>query len=301
MAEIKEIKLQEIHDLLVTVSRNAAQIILSANPTTLASGTKKNSADLVTETDQAVEKMLTKTLKSAYPSFEFIGEETYKPGMKLTDAPTFIVDPIDGTTNFVHGFPSVCISLGFALNKCPTVGVVHNPFTNTLYTAIKGRGAYLYQGTQPPQKLPLRPHPEPFTNLSTCLIATEWGSDRSGSNYDLKTRVFNQLAAAKDHPKYKGSMVHSIRSLGSAALNICGVAAGYLDLYWEGGCWAWDVCAGWVILEEAGGLMVDGNPGGWEPEVEGRTYLAVRKGEGQRGLVEEFWGVVGDGRLVYEG
>lgn len=95
-------------------------------------------------------------------------------------------------------------------------------------------------------------------------------------------------------------MVHSIRSLGSAALNLCAVAAGFQDLYWEGGCWAWDVCAGWVILTEAGGMMVDGNPGNWEPEVEGRTYLAVRKGEGQKKIVEEFWSVIGDEKMIYE-
>lgn len=90
-------------------------------------------------------------------------------------------------------------------------------------------------------------------------------------------------------------MVHSARALGSAALNLCGVASGELDLYWEGGCWAWDVCAGWVILGEAGGMVVDGNSGVWEQRgvsVDHRRYLAVRGGEGQRGVVEEFWGMV---------
>lgn len=99
-------------------------------------------------------------------------------------------------------------------------------------------------------------------------------------------------------------MVHSLRSMGSAALNLAAVAAGSVDVYWEGGCWAWDVVAGWCILVEAGGIMVGGNPGVWRPEVDDRVYLAVRgvgDGEGQKECVEKFWEVVGEGnKLVYE-
>ena len=116
-------------------------------------------------------------------------------------------------------------------------------------------------------------------------------------NWDVKTRTFAKLGAPKE---VGGSMVHSLRSLGSAALNMCGVAAGTMDVYWEAGCWAWDVAAAWVILKEAGGLVVDGNPGGWQPEVDGRSYLAVRAApSGQREIVEELWGQV-VGRFEYE-
>lgn len=172
-----------------------------------------------------------------------MGEETYKPGDKLSDAPTFIVDPIDGTTNFFHGFPYVCVSLGFAIKRKPVVGVVYNPFTRQLYTAIKGKGAFL---TDPyhdePVQLPLKT-PEPLQDLSHCLVAVEWGSDREGNDYKVKADTFRKLAASKD---VGGAMVHSLRSLGSAELNLCAVASGSLDVYWESGCWAWDVCAGWV-------------------------------------------------------
>ena len=92
-------------------------------------------------------------------------------------------------------------------------------------------------------------------------------------------------------------MVHGIRSFGSAALNLCAVAEGSIDIYFESGCWAWDVCAGWVILKEAGGIMVDANPGNWEPRVDDRRYLALRKGAG-KDCVEEFWSCV-EGRLSY--
>jgi myo-inositol-1(or 4)-monophosphatase len=218
-----------------------------------------------------------------------MGEETYKPGDTLTASPTFIVDPIDGTTNFVHAYPYVSISLGFAVDRIPTVGVVYNPFTKTMYSAIKGQGAFL-NGATP---LPLKQSPEPLDDLSNCLVAVEWGSDRSGNDLAVKSKTFTKLCASKEEG---GAMVHSLRSLGSAALNLCAVAAGQLDVYWEAGCWAWDVCAGWVILSEAGGIMADANPGNWNPRIEERRYLAVRKGEGQKGLVEQFWAVV-EGRF----
>jgi myo-inositol-1(or 4)-monophosphatase len=213
-----------------------------------------------------------------------MGEETYKPGDTLTDAPTFVCDPIDGTTNFVHRYPYVSISMGLAVGRKPTVGVVYNPFTQTLYSAIKGHGAFLNETT----RLPLS-EPTPLETLNTCLVAVEWGSDRSGNDFVVKSETFKKLAATKEEG---GAMVHGLRSFGSAALNLCGVASGGLDVYWEAGCWAWDVCAGWVILEEAGGIMVDANPGNWEPRVDERRYMAVRGGEGQKAIVEEFWGQV---------
>lgn len=280
-----DLNLQEIHDFLVEVAKKAGEMITSAKPSTQTSGEKKNSADLVTETDQAVEKMVSTTLKDKYPDFSFMGEETYKPGDKLTPNPTFIVDPIDGTTNFVHGYPYVSISLGLAVNLVPTVGVVYNPFTATLYSAIKGKGAFLNHCTP----LPLRSPPEPLHDLSTAVVCVEWGSERAGNDYQVKSETFKKLCAKKEDG---GAMVHGLRSFGSAALNLCGVASGSLDVYWEAGCWPWDVCAGWVVLTEAGGIMVDGNPGEWQPRVDQRRYLAVRKGEGQKGVVEEFWGFV---------
>ncbi|KAI0387697.1 inositol monophosphatase [Hypomontagnella monticulosa] len=301
-----DLNLQEIHDKLVSVAHEAGRMILSANPTDIATGTKLNSADIVTETDKAVEALVSSRLSEAYPSFAFVGEETYKPGMQVTTTPTFIVDPIDGTTNFVHGFPNACISLGFAVDRIATVGVVYNPYQDLLYSAIRGQGAYQTQGAVwgleggkgRKNKLPLSKNPQPLTGLDTTLIAIEWGSSRDGVNYEVKTDVFKKLCASKETG---GAMVHSLRSLGSAALNLCAVAAGQLDVYWEGGCWAWDVCAGWTILAEAGGIMASGNPGVWEPKIDERKYLAVRGApSGQKEIVEEFWKVIGDGRMEYE-
>lgn len=148
-----------------------------------------------------------------------------------------------------------------------------------------------------PQKLPLAKTPRPLTTLGEALVAIEYGSMRDGSNFDIKMETFRKLAASRE---LGGSMVQSLRSLGSAALNLAAVAAGQMDMYWEGGCWAWDVCAGWCILEEAGGKMVSGNAGNWDPEVDSRVYLAVRGAPaGQKEIVEEFWQVLGDKKMEY--
>ncbi|KAJ5454238.1 Inositol monophosphatase 2 [Penicillium daleae] len=286
--------LKEIHDFLVSLAFKAGDIITNALPDNSGTGSKKNSADLVTEYDRAVENMISTSLKEKYPDYEFHGEETYDPTSPITDAPTFVVDPIDGTVNFVHSFPYACVSLGFAIARVPTVGVVYNPFTKTLWSAIKGQGAFRNQETP----LPLKgENVEPLSGLPNALVAIEWGSDRSGPNWETKVRTFEKLGQSKEDG---GAMVRSFRSLGSAALNTCAVAEGTMDLYWEGGCWAWDVCAAWVILTEAGGMMVDGNPGGWETSLDGRKYLAVRGAPeaGQKELVVEFWSYI-QGRLEY--
>ncbi|MCJ1472531.1 hypothetical protein MMC13_001180 [Lambiella insularis] len=298
--------LQAIHDLLVETAMKAGAMITSARPSTRTTDTKKNSSDLVTETDQAVETMVSTTLKTHYPDYSFLGEETYQPGMRLTPAPTFVCDPIDGTTNFVHAYPYVSISLAFVHHLRPLVGVVFNPFTAQIYHGIRGRGSFLTSSTLPgehPQKmqqLPLRSPPEPLTGLDQALVAVEWGNEREGNNWEVKRRTFAALAGAKEGG---GAMVHSLRSLGSAALNLCAVAAGGLDAYWEGGCWAWDVAAGWVVLTEAGGMIVGASKGEWEPKVDDRRYLAVRGTEGggaeQKAFVEAFWGCV-KGTLEYE-
>ncbi|KAJ5241929.1 uncharacterized protein N7469_000256 [Penicillium citrinum] len=284
--------LNEIHDTLVDLAYKAGDIINNALPEINDPGSKKNSADLVTQYDRAVENMISTSLKEKYPDYAFHGEETYTPESPLTNKPTFIIDPIDGTVNFIHNFPHACVSLGFAIDRIPMVGVVYNPSSNIIYTAIKGQGAYKNK-----VRLPLKQHqPEPLQGLSNALVSIEWGSDRAGKNWETKVKTFEKLGSSKENG---GAMVRSFRSLGSAALNICAVAEGTMDVYWEGGCWEWDVCAGWVILTEAGGIIVDGNPGGWETKLDGRKYLAVWGApSGQKEIVEEFWSYI-QGTLEY--
>ncbi|PVI01553.1 putative inositol monophosphatase QutG [Periconia macrospinosa] len=241
MATPATLDLQAVHDLLVDVAKQAGKTILAANP--LVHGT------------------------------------TSKTNCKLGNAPVFVCDPIDGTVNFVHGFPWVCTSLALVISGDPVVGVIYNPFQKTLYSAIKGRGNFLDLTTP----LPLRRNPEALSTLQQALVACEWGAGRTGNNFDVKHRTFTSLARAIEDG---GAMVHSIRSTGSAALNFAMVACGVLDLYWEGAA-------------ETGGIVVDTNRGNWHVGLDGRRYMAVRGApSGQKKLVEEFWSHVA-GQLDY--
>ncbi|KAH0837882.1 hypothetical protein J3R83DRAFT_6110 [Lanmaoa asiatica] len=243
-----------------------------------------------------------------------IGEESYASGVRaaLTDDPTFCVDPIDGTTNFVHGFPFCCISLGLIYQKRAVLGVVYNPFLDHLYTAIEGQGSYLTRGSGQPMKLPLAA-PKPLPSLSKALIDVEWGSDRATPVIELKCDAYLRLVADPAAVE-RGRMAHSLRTTGSGALNLCLVAQGAIDVCWEIGCWPWDVCAAIVIIQEAGGSVTSrsllasehlhADPFTLTPEVlMGREFLVIRAistaqdetgGEAQLRLAKEFYETVGD-------
>lgn len=293
---LAQIDLDDIQQLFVDIAHEAGEMMIAADPSVDTSLTKKNSSDRVTATDRAIESMVQLRLRIRYPNFDFLGEETFKEGQKLGDEPTFIVDPIDGTLNFIHGFPNTGISLAFAINKKTVVGVVYNPFRRELFSAIKGRGAYLTRElAQSRVALPVKQTPDALTGLNGALVALEWGSERTGPNWELRTSVNKKLLSSKDDG---GAMVHSVRSSGSAALDFCYVAAGWFDAFWEGGCWVWDVAAGWLIVEEAGGMVVGANPDQWNPTLEGRSYFAIRgasKTEGQEQVAEELWDLM-DGK-----
>ncbi|KAK8236676.1 hypothetical protein HDK77DRAFT_513098 [Phyllosticta capitalensis] len=289
---------KSICSILIQIAYRAGDMIVAADPSVDDSDTKNNSSDRVTATDKAVEAMIYESLKAAFPSFDFLGEETFKEGQKLTDAPTFVVDPVDGTLNFIHGFPNVAISLALTVARKPVVGVIYNPFRRDLFTAVKGKGAHLTRFDGRKTALPIKKTPAPLTSLNDCLVAVEWGNQRNGPNWDLRTSVHKKLLSSKDEG---GAMVHSIRSNGSAALDFCYVAAGWFDAFWEAGVWIWDVCAGCIILQEAGGLLASANPGDWAPELEGRCYFAVRGApeDGQKKIVEEVWGLMDGKTFTY--
>jgi myo-inositol-1(or 4)-monophosphatase len=295
-----------IRNQLITIARTASRMIMDADPSVNSSDEKKNSSDRVTATDRAVENMVQTTLATLYPTLPFLGEETTKESQKLTDEPTFVCDPIDGTLNFIHGFPNTAVSLALTIGRKPVVGVVLNPFRGELFTAVKHQGAFLMRADGETLRLPIAGVPGPLPNLNACLVGLEWGSQRSGLNWHLRLHMTQALLSSPSHVPPSGSavpnaMVHSIRSSGSTALDFCYVAAGTLDVFWEGGCWIWDVCAGWIILEEAGGIVASANPGNWDPELEGRLYLAVRgaKRYEQEGVVREMWKLMGDQRFRF--
>jgi fructose-1,6-bisphosphatase/inositol monophosphatase family enzyme len=151
----------------------------------------------------------------------------------------------------------------------------------------------------PKYKLPLTPIPPPMSSLKKRLIAIEWGNERKGPNWALRTDVHNKLLTDEEED---GKMILSCRSSGSAALDFCYVAAGMFDAFWEGGVWCWDVAAGWLMVKEAGGIVASANPGDWHPTLEGRCYFPVRaaKREEQKAVVQELWAVMGDRKFVYK-
>ncbi|KZT02238.1 uncharacterized protein LAESUDRAFT_730424 [Laetiporus sulphureus 93-53] len=310
--ELSATDLQPILQFTISLARSAGEIILQGSQAILSSGNvdeKKNSVDLVTEYDVKVEELVKRELGEKYPNFKFIGEESYAAGARppLTDEATFCVDPIDGTTNFVHGFPHVCISIGLIYKKTPVLGVIYNPFLDQLYTGVKGQGSYLVHSKHAPVKLPIA-KPRPLPSLSQALIGVEWGSDRSEDVIRAKGDSFKRLAGNPAEGVKGGQMAHSLRSLGSAALNFSMVAQGGLDIYWEIGCWPWDICAGSVIAQEAG-CFVAGSPSApldnqvTETVLAGRKYTVIRaigdteaeKGvDTQKRLIKEFYQTVED-------
>lgn len=292
--------LANISNLLHNIAKHAGATMLSAEHDFLvAAATKNNTSDLVTKYDSEIEAMVEHHTKDAYPYFDFLGEETFKAGQKLTDHPTFVCDPIDGTLNFSKGVPNCAISLALTINKKAVIGVVYNPFRGDLYSAIKNQGSFLTKvATGLTLKLPLQLVPPPMPSLRSCLVAIEWGNQRKGPNWALRLDVHKKLLTDKEEG---GAFCKSVRSNGSAALDFCYVAQGMLDCFWEGGVWIWDVCAGWIILEEAGGIVASANSGDWDPTLEGRVYFAVRaaKREEQKGVVKELWDIMGDRKFVY--
>jgi len=201
---------------------------------------KTSFADFVTETDIAVEKLLTEAICGKYKSHKFIGEESTSEHekVKFTDEPVWIIDPIDGTTNFVHAFPNCAISIGLYINKQAQIGVVYNPILDLLYSAIRGQGAYLNGRTIKSSGI---------KELSRAQIITEFGNSRDPVAMDTTLGNMRRII----------EKAHSIRCTGSAAMNLCSVASGGGDVYFEMGVHIWDMAAGALIASEAGCVLMD--------------------------------------------
>uniref|UniRef100_A0A6Q2ZCF7 Inositol-1-monophosphatase n=1 Tax=Esox lucius TaxID=8010 RepID=A0A6Q2ZCF7_ESOLU len=237
---------QDAMDHAVSLARTAGTLVREAVQNDMKVMLKSSSVDLVTKTDQKVEKLILESVKEKFPTHSFIGEESVAAGepCKLSDSPTWIVDPVDGTTNFVHGYPFVAVSIGFAVNKKLEFGVVYSCIEDKMYTARRGKGAFC-------NGQPLQVSDQKEINQS--IIATEFGSDR---HVEVVDKIFSSMRNILCLP------VHGIRGVGSAAINMCLVASGCVEAYYEMGIHCWDIAAGVVIVEEAGGVLmdVDGGP-----------------------------------------
>ena len=216
--------------------------------------TKFNMHDVVTVADKESERYIIGEIKRTYPEHAILGEES---GMHAGDSEyCWVIDPLDGTNNYSQGLPVFCVSIGLQYRGETLLGVVYAPYLNELYTAIRGKGAFL-------NNAPI--HVSDKTELDRSVLATGFPYDKGihpVNNIDNLSRILPHL--------------RGIRRMGSAAYDLCGVAAGFLDGYWELGLKLWDVCAGVLIVQEAGGHV--------EPFREDRGIAILA---GNAGIVEK--------------
>lgn len=196
----------------------------------------KNATDFVTEVDTGVQELLRRRLAEILPEARFMGEEQDNSGLD-TSGLVWILDPVDGTTNFIHRLRHSAISLGLVAEGQPVLAIIFNPETNELYTAIAGRGAKL-NGREI--------HVSPTEKLAEGLI----GVGTNPAFRDLADRNFGIMRAVFDR-------CIDIRRMGAASLDFCDVACGRLDAYAECRLNPWDYAAGLLIVREAGGTVTD--------------------------------------------
>ncbi len=214
---------------------------------------QKQVNDFVTEVDHASEAAIIETLLTAYPGHGILAEESGQQHGNPNSDHIWIIDPLDGTTNFIHGFPVYCVSIALAVRGKVEQAVVYDPTRNDLFTATKGRGAYVNER---------RIRVSKRTDLRQCLISTGFPF-RPGDNFQ------NYLAMMSDVMQRTAGL----RRPGAAALDLAYVAAGFTDGFFETGLSPWDVAAGSLLVTEAGGLI--GNFTGESDFMEQRECLAA--------------------------
>jgi myo-inositol-1(or 4)-monophosphatase len=209
----------------------------------------KGEADLVTIADRKSEILIRERIKSLWPSHDILGEEQ---GLVDTGSDyRWYVDPLDGTTNFAHGYPVFCVSLGLEHKNRRVAGVVYDPTRNELFAAELGSGAYLNQQRMQVSKI---------ARLADCLVATGFPSQKRHKNPNI--HFYHQITLR----------THGVRRAGSAALDLCCVASGRFDGFWEFNLNPWDTAAGVLIVEEAGGKVSDFKGGPFQ--IDSRETLA---------------------------
>jgi myo-inositol-1(or 4)-monophosphatase len=191
--------------------------------------------DFVTEVDQAAENIIIETLLGAYPDHGILAEESGREHGNKTSEFVWIIDPLDGTTNFIHGLPMYCVSIALAHRGVIQQAVVYDPTRNDLFYATKGRGAFMNDRRLRVSKR---------TRMSDALIGTGFPF-RRGDNFKRYMKMFEEVMVE----------CAGLRRPGAAALDLCYVAAGYYDAFFETGLQPWDVAAGSLIITEAGGLV----------------------------------------------
>ncbi|MHA0858139.1 inositol monophosphatase family protein [Paenibacillus sp. CMAA1364] len=239
---------KEYTPVAINAAAKAGEWIRSRLGTVQELSTKYSPQDLVTEIDKGAEQMIRRLILTHFPDHEILGEEGVEPG---PDASTqaleislaaksdflWIVDPVDGTTNYVHGFPFFAVSIALAYKGEVIVGVVYDPSRDELFVAEKGKGAYVHGK---------RMNVSPETTLGTSLLATGFPPDEKFA-YPINMLGLQHIAP----------QARSIRAGGSAALHMAYVATGRLSGFWEIGLSSWDLAAGVLLVKESGGEVTD--------------------------------------------
>jgi len=195
----------------------------------------KRAKDFVTQVDQAAEQAIIEIARKAYPEHGFLAEESGASGEHAEFV--WIIDPLDGTTNFIHGFPQYCVSIGIRHRGALTHAVIYDPVRNELFTASKGSGAYLNDR---------RIRVSTLTKFGDALVGTGFPF-KELTRLDLYTRQLQTMMKT----------CAGVRRAGAAALDLAYVACGRLDAFWELGLSPWDMAAGALLIQEAGGLVAD--------------------------------------------
>lgn len=227
-----------MHPMLNTAVKAARRAGSIINRATLNGGFEvhaKRANDFVTEVDRAAEDAVINVIRQAYPDHAILAEETGESEGGAKNEYTWIIDPLDGTTNFIHGFPQYCVSIGVRYRGQMAHAVVYDPVKNELFTGSKGRGAFLNDR---------RVRVSKCAHLRDALIGTGF--------------PFKELTRLDLYMKQMRTMMRScsgVRRAGAAALDLSYVACGRLDGFWEMGLSKWDMAAGALLIKEAGGLV----------------------------------------------
>lgn len=261
----------EKEDRCLKVALQAAQLAgkiqMASFGKTIQVDTKGTSIDLVTAVDRECDSAIVDTLRKGCPDTLFVTEETFQEGQTIDLSNTWVVDPLDGTTNYAHGFPYFAVSIAYFYEGKPQIGVIYEPFKKEMFYALKNRGAFL--NDQPIFVSKNRVH-----TLDHALLAT-------GFPYDIATSSVNNI----DHFKRIAPKCHGVRRPGAAALDLAYTACGRLDGFWELKLSVWDIAAGVLLVEEAGG-KVTGLTGGELPYSDRRIDLVGSNGNELHGQIQ---------------
>lgn len=206
--------------------------------------------DIVTDADFAAQQAALDILTARFPRHIVLSEEGRPdaPADLSAPKPTWVIDPLDGTTNYARQFPSFCVSIALIHKSVLRVGVIHDPLRRETFYAEKGRGAFLKIGSSIPRRLRV----SALTDFGAALIGVDWARDPG-----LRRRVVEALARVS-------AECRTVRAVGSAALGLAYTAAGWLDGYYHLSLFPWDVAAGALLIREAGGQVTRPDGGAWQ-------------------------------------